>query len=364
MFHNTYQISHFLKTQLHNQFIYEGFHIRLTANSKIRFGYNIQGGTVDHATESECPCDSSSASDLLIKFENKKLRVMCRSRNHEDFELCGQNVLDFPQLDHLFVSILAGADAEQSPHLRVHNMFFESQVEQFVALFDPRKFSTGFKTLFHDIRSARHISKDQIASNSAEGVNLATVQTGYEKLLSSFTFYNTLTDRNLEETEDLQSLLDSQSGLITKYRISIINELKGWAAKTIEKFRDMNAQVSHTAFLISQADSVKHYNETERKIAQFVERLKAEAPRLQKVIQSNKQLKENLDFIRSNKNNYDNFLDVGRKLQALIESHKQQSSSLMSMSLVVGIGLVIVICLCRIHAKIGKSSRIDSLSGI
>lgn len=289
---------------------------------------------------------------------------MCRSRNHEDFELCGTNAIDFPPLDQLFISFLAGADAEHSPHVRIHNMFFESQAEQLIALFDPRKFSTGFKTLFHNIRSSRHTAKEKDAPNDAKNFDLQSIQDAHEKLLNSFSNYNSLIDRNLEETEDLRSLLDAQSGLITKYRISIINELKGWAVKTIEKFRDLNAEVSHTASLISQAESVKNYNETSRKITQFLERLKAEAPRLQKAIQSNKQLKENLEFIRSNRANYESFFQVGNRLQNLIDRHKQQNSSLTSISVLVGLGLFILICLCRVHANIGKSARIDSLSGI
>jgi len=289
---------------------------------------------------------------------------MCRAAGQDRYETCNQEKISAPFFSNFFPAMIALGHKEASPHVRVHNLIFETTVEQPIALFDQSTFAAVTKALFSEIRSTHHRAASEATQSTGQSseASLDLIMDNHGLIYQQVDNYVDMMDKNLQDSEEITSLLSSQTGAITKHRVAIVNELKKWSMQTSQKVESLNERVREATAKLRHAEAVVHYEDIQRKIGSFLEKINQNLPKLTQISSGNQRLQQNLEFIRTRQAQLEGLSQLEAKLRSLMSRHKGVADSNTSLLAVVALGVFTVGCLTRIHRRIGNSNRIRSMA--
>jgi hypothetical protein len=350
-----------------------GIYLYCTGASADTFyvGYSNSRIIFNEESSSKCQFKPSESSRFMVRVAKNILYFSVSKSVGSDFEICSKVELTETGIRSFHLNMLAKSDEGSSFRIDVKSLILSTDVENLGISEFESKFDDNDHKLFRQIHffqinknETESYFKHQSQDIDATALNITTIYEHQKNLLSTFSYCNSLLEKNIESTDDIVTFIDQQQSAIDVYAKSMLDNMKSWMNDTKLHFEliDKDSKSIMSDFKALELDS--EFEITHNLFEILKTKFTENEERFSKLKKYEAQIKKNVDFLKTKKNQFRGLPFRIRFLIKNIEENNNTSNDPYVLIALVSCGLIILIALLSIFVRLSKKTKYSTLGEV
>ena len=314
---------------------------------------------------------SETSNKFLISLIQNTIYISKTNPRNSDYEICAKIQIKNSWMKSFYLTMLSRSSPTSSFRTDVKSLILSTDVEnlgisEFEAKYDDNDHKLFRQIHFFQINhnETSHLFKDDSPEIDVKSLDLKTIHDYQSKIFNTFDYCNILLEKNIESTDDIITFLDQQKEAVDVYSKNMLTSMRTWIDETKAQFELMEKDTINIVTEFKAFDLESEFQITQNLLDILKGKFVGNAEKLQSLRLYGGQIKQNLLYIQSKKNELKNLpMQIKSYIETIEESYNVSADTFLLM-LLIGAGFFVLVALVSIFCRLNKSQQIVSLGGI